>query len=315
MTTNSRIISLSLIVVCLLLTCIVGCSDDPETPPEVVLSEVVLSIDGFDSLATGHFEAWVVHQATYTSLGKFNLRFNDDIIDLEGNPITSFETSADLSTASRIAVTLEPENDADGNPSAIELLTGMIEGNAVSLGFKVNYSGRSGNYVIITPSDGGGLAFTPAPDTTNPNCGVWFISKPWGEPEFGMTITAPPEGWRYEGWYMDAMMNWISTGKFDNPNMADDTNLYISDLDTATVNGFYHFPGEDFLANAPAGWDFPLDVHGGMVFVTLEPEPDNSPDAFKWFMLFCHSITADAAANFTHAMDTPPMPTGTATLR
>ena len=135
-----------------------GCSNDDKVANPVTRNKLSLSLSGFDSLTTGHYEVWAVRQATYTSLGQFNIRFNGSPIDLNGSPIPEFTSSQDLGTASRLAVTIEPQNDIDPNPSQIEILTGDVTGDNLNLTFKVNYSGRAGNYVIITPSDGGGFA-------------------------------------------------------------------------------------------------------------------------------------------------------------
>lgn len=295
-----------------------GCSDSGDSVQPKGAATVSLTVNGFDALTSGSYEAWVVEQATYSSLGKFNLNANGDVVDLQGQPITQFASPADLSIASRIAITIEPAGDNNSIPSAVEVLSGMITSDTIQLGFKVDYTGRSGNYVVITPSDGGGRTFSPNPDTTRPFCGFWFISKPWGEPEIGLSLNSPPAGWKYEGWLLHPTLGWISTGKFSDKLLADDANMYLDNLDPITVDSFFHFPGEDFLVNQPSNLPpgtFPLDVRGSMVFVTLEPEPDNSPEPFEWFVLYCHTVANDVPNNVSIALDTPDMPTATAILK
>jgi len=114
---------------------------------------------------------------------------------------------------------------------------------------------------------------------------------------------------------MDGMMNFISTGKFTDVTKKDENNGYLSNVDSAYVDSFWHYPGEDFLTNAPAGETFPLDVRGGMAFVTLEPEPDNSAMPFMPFILFCKNIDSSLVSNHAYPLDTPPMPSGQAILK
>jgi len=49
---------------------------------------------------------------------------------------------------------------------------------------------------------------------------------------------------------------------------------------SATDAGSPPFPGEDFVMNAPAGLSFPTDLTGGLAVISIEPQPDNSPNPF-----------------------------------
>lgn len=49
---------------------------------------------------------------------------------------------------------------------------------------------------------------------------------------------------------------------------------------SATDAGSSPFPGEDFIMNAPAGLSFPTQLNGGLAVISIEPEPDNSPNPF-----------------------------------
>ena len=294
-----------------------NCGSDNPAKPTPVANSLQLSFANLKPLQGYVFEAWAVNQGTYTSLGKFTI-LNGIVVDTLGNAITSFPSSLNLKTVSRIAITLEERPDPDPAPSAIELLTANVgSSDTLDLGFKVDYSGRHGNMILITPSDGGGAIFSGAasPDTSNPFGGVWFVSKPWGEPEFGLTLLAPPAGWKYEGWYMDQNLMFTSTGKFTDAGASDEMNDHLANADPVEM-AKWTYPGEDFLVNPPMGQTYPLDLRGGMAFVTLEPEPDNDPMApFTLFTLYCKDIADTMHSNLTYPMDTPPMPTGTAVLK
>lgn len=40
------------------------------------------------------------------------------------------------------------------------------------------------------------------------------------------------------------------------------------------------FPGEDFLVNVPKGVEFPANLRGATIVVSVEPQPDESPAPF-----------------------------------
>jgi len=81
----------------------------------------------------------------------------------------------------------------------------------------------------------------------------------------------------YEAWvYRDGFKRPLSLGKFRNSFYRDFSNPYIDNKYSP------QFPGEDFLMNAPSGFDFPLSLVGltgdsTSVYITMEPYPDPFP--------------------------------------
>ena len=59
------------------------------------------------------------------------------------------------------------------------------------------------------------------------------------------------------------------------------------------------FPGEDYLVNAPMGLTFPTNLAGGTAVISIEPDPDNSPNPFTLKPLV-KMIPADAADHVTY---------------
>ncbi len=287
-----------------------------------------VTFDGFDSLKTELYEAWVVTDGQYTSLGKFNLRFSGAIVDTLGVGITKFAFPREISAPSRIAITVEPNPDLDSLPSAIEILTGDIanvSSNALGLSFKYSFAGRKsrgGNFMLISPSNGGGHTFLDdGPDVSDGFSGLWFISKSWGTPETGLFFDSlAPTGWMYEGWLLYPGFGFISTGKFSDGVKADQSAFYY---DTVGFDTAFHYPGEDFFQNTPSGLSFPLDVRGAMpgamTFITLEPDPDNSPMPFMApkmpFILYCSDIVDTMKSNFVYPLTMPDFGSATVTLK
>ena len=88
--------------------------------------------------------------------------------------------------------------------------------------------------------------------------------------------------------------------------------------DGLTLDLLFHGPpepGEDYLLNAPPGLEFPVDLSGVPIYVTIEPEPDDSPAPFNLRTLV-GTVPVTAVSHHTYILNPgyPNFPTGTATL-
>jgi hypothetical protein len=267
----------------------------------------------------GMLELWAVKRNEYNSLGQFRIDFNGRPVDLDGNLIEHFESDFDLLDAARLVVTFESSSAGlnTGDGTGPEIMSGMITGNSFDLDNGAAFQGVLGQYLVVTPSDGGGTPDVEEEDSTNPNCGIWFTTRDWGKPGPGLGLPVAPEGWIYEGWLMHGPMEFLSMGQFDSISVLDHNNIYLSSEQRLYAESTYHFPGEDFLVNAPEGLTFPFDVRGSMTFVTMEPVPDNAPDdPFMIMTLFCKSIPMEIQTSTkSMPLDAPPLPHATATLK
>ncbi len=74
-------------------------------------------------------------------------------------------------------------------------------------------------------------------------------------------------------------------------------------------------PGEDYLLNAPPGLTFPVDLSGDPIYVTIEPDPDDSPEPFGLKVLI-GTIPENAVSHHTYILRPGFMnfPSGTARL-
>ena len=74
------------------------------------------------------------------------------------------------------------------------------------------------------------------------------------------------------------------------------------------------FPGEDFLVSAPMGLTFPTDIAGGTGVISIEPDPDNSPNPFTLKPLVGNiPATAIDHTNYNMNANLSSFPTGTVT--
>ncbi len=103
----------------------------------------------------------------------------------------------------------------------------------------------------------------------------------------------------------------LSTGKFVEFAAEDDSAAY------GGAEPGPAFPGEDFLENAPAGLNFPTDLAGASVMVTLEPVPDDNTEKPFFLKILLGDIPLDAVDHTAYELskNPAPLPSGTATLK
>jgi hypothetical protein len=249
---------LVLVVVALTVT---FCSDDDNPTTK----DLALNISGLENLGSDFvYEGWIIVNSSPISTGRFSV--NDSGILSE----SSFTLDIDeLAAATTFVLTIEPVVGDNPSPSAVHILAGDFSGNSgqLTIGHGAalgnDFSTSSGSYILATPTDGA---------MTNENSGIWFLDLSSGSPSVGLSLPTLPEGWKYEGWAVSGSP--LTTGKFTSVTGVDDFNGFSS-----TMSG-PPFPGEDYLVNAPTGFTFPVDLAGGKAVISIEPDPDNSPNPF-----------------------------------
>ena len=221
--------------------------------------KIDLSFQNLTMLQNGyHYEGWAIINGTPVSTGKFNVDASGSIVDLNGNAIMNgeFETSEDLTDATAIVITIEPDNDTDPGPADTHYLAGDVSGlNAgLSVGHSAalnnNFSSAAGEYILATPTNGSG---------TNENSGIWFLKPPSTTFTFNFSGLQPLQnGYHYEGWAIVSGSP-VSTGKFNV-----DASGNLVDLNgTMIPNGEFQVGGDLSAATA--------------IVLTIEPAGDMDP--------------------------------------
>jgi len=237
-----------------------------------------LELNNFAPLSNGfHYETWAIIGGRAIPAGKFIV---DDTgtqaLTLEGFTIqnNNFIFDIGLDRATNIVLTIEPTGDIDTTPAVTHYVAGPVVDGVASLdvasqsAFGNDFSSASGEFILATPTDD---------QSDNETSGVWFLNPQEG-PGPGLNLPILPVGWTYEGWaVIDGTP--VTTGKFLNPVNRDRAAPF-----SGQFNG-PEFPGEDFLNNAPNGLDFPLDLGGSRIVLTIEPDPDDSPTPFRFIPL------------------------------
>ena len=242
-------------------------SCDDEDDNTIDTKTLTLNISGLENLGTDYaYEGWIMVDGSPQSSGLFT-------VDGNGNLTKSqFEINGDiLDKATAFILTIEPSPDNDPAPSSVHLIAGNFSGPSADLtvdhgaAIGTDFSTATGEYILATPTDGNSM--------TNENSGVWWLNPDNG-PGRGLELPELSEGWKYEGWAVIEGTP-VSTGKFTSVTNADEAAPF-----SGTEADGPPFPGEDFLLNAPSGLTFPVDLSGGKVVISVEPDPDNSPAPF-----------------------------------
>jgi hypothetical protein len=250
------------------------CSDDDEQTTK----DLALNISGLENLGPDFvYEGWLIVSGAPISTGIFSV---NDAGELSQKNFSLDKNQLEL--ASTFVLTIEPKIDNDPSPSKVHILAGDFSGNtgqlSISHGAALanNFENSAGKYILATPTDG---------TDTNENSGIWFLDLSSGSPAVGLNLPTLPEGWKYEGWVVTSGQP-VTSGKFTSVSGIDDFNGFSS-----TMAG-PPFPGEDYLMNAPAGLTFPVNLAGGKAVISIEPDPDNSPNPF-----LLKPLVADIPAN------------------
>jgi hypothetical protein len=189
--------------------------------------------------------------------------------------------------------------DPDSGPSATHYLAGSFTNPTANLtvtdasGLGDDFTSASGSYILETPSTGG----TPGDYAS----GIWWLD-PGAGPGVSLSLPMLPQGWAYEGWVVGPGGP-ITTGRFQLAAGADDDGTGP----TAGPDGGPPFPGQDYINPL-------LSLIGYAAVISIEPEPDNSPDPFTLKPLIDTDVVdVGAGVLQTMAGNTASFPTGTAT--
>ncbi len=263
-----------------------SCMEDDDMPQENILK---LNISGLENLGPDYaYEGWIIVNGNAISTGVFT-------VNNQGNmSATKFMLNEeDLEDASTFVLTIEPSPDNDAGPSAVHVLAGDFSGTSASLtvGHQAalgnDFSGTSGKYILATPT---------TTTTADELSGVWFLDLGSGSPMAGLqNLPDLPNGWVYEGWVVVNGQP-VTSGKFSKADIADDSAPFSG----SDSNG-PPFPGEDYVMNAPAGLTFPTSLAGGKAVISIEPDPDNSPNPFTLKPLV-GDIPSNASDHVTYDM-------------
>jgi len=268
---------LNLAIAIIVTSLFVACSEDNNTP---TVGSLTLNLDGLEELGNEYvYEGWLIVNGNPVSTGVFSSVSFPQSFDVD---------LTDLSSATTFVLSIEPAGETGADalaPADTKILVGDFNGNSASVssnGIVGDFTNALGKYILATPTD---------TDDTNESSGVWFLDNSNAPPAVaGLSLPTLSAGWKYEGW---VVLNGfpVSTGTFLAPTGADD-NATTSPYKGTTSNG-PGFPGEDYIIGSAAGVNFPTDLKGATIVISVEPYPDNSPAPFTLKPL-AHMVPANA---------------------
>lgn len=279
---------LRLAYVCATVLFFASCENNDDDTP--ITSVLTINLEGLEELGDDFvYEGWLIVNGDAVSTGTFS-----SVVFPQSYTVNT----VDLELASNFVLTIEPAVDSDPAPAATKILSGAFSGNSASVSsteFVGDFSDSWGKYILATPTD---------TDDTNEESGIWFLDNSDAAATvagFGLPTLA--EGWKYEGW---VVLNGtpVSTGTFTSVASADD-NAATSPYKGSDNNG-PGFPGEDYVTGSAAGVDFPTDLKGATIVVSVEPYPDNSTAPFTLKPL-AHEVPVDAMNHSVINMTTGPV--------
>lgn len=262
-----------LLSVCALSALLMSCGDDDSTPT-ILTSDLTLNLSGLEDLGDDYvYEGWVIVEGAPVSTGTFTVNESGALSS------TSFSvTTSVLDLATKFVLSIEPAGETGAaalEPSQQKLVAGDFSGNTATVSTSVapavgDFSNAAGGMFLRTPTD----EVAGTENNGNDFNGVWF-GNPGTPPTAGLTLPTLPTGWAYEGWVVTSSGP-ISTGTFTSFDAVDSGNPFSG----AENNAGPPVPGEDFFLNPPAGQNFPLDVRGKTIVISVEPVPDNLASPF-----------------------------------
>lgn len=240
-----------------------ACGESPVIPSPLprALGDVRGVIAVFNDLLplpqeVGIYGLWISSTEAFGFLGTFNINESGQTVDRDGNLIPRFTVvDVNLAKALSVVVSVELFNSNPESPSGNVIMQGPFSEGVAQMSVPIPNAIQSaaGTYRVQTPTDG--------PDT-NEASGIWAIDAD-GNPS--LDLPEATAGYVYEH-FLFLEGREILMGRFNVVDELDSVNAYIDDLFPPP-----EVPGDDFLRNSPAGLDFPTNLGGSLLIVTLEP--------------------------------------------
>lgn len=263
-------------------------------PAALAATGLKLDFTGVEDLGENHvYEGWIMVDGAPVSTGTFSVS-PGGALHPSIFPVTEYQAA----NATAFILSIEPRYDHDPAPSDVKYLAGEFSGDMADLSLDhpavlgTDFSMASGAYILETPSTAG----TPG----DYDQGIWFLD-PAGSPDPSLDLPDLPAGWVYEGWIV-TMDGPMTTGRFTMTDMADSD----GGGPYAGPDGTPPFPGQDYI-------DPPMSLIGTTVVISVEPEPDNSPNPFAIKPLVDMTVE-DVGAGMLQDLEyvSDNLPTGTA---
>lgn len=235
------------------------------------------SLKPLDPAVDGLYNMWVLiadslGNQRYLNLGRFNVLTNGSLVNENGDPMAlkvDPSDTVDLGRVINCRVTIEQGTVVTPGPVVLlggtftvyfdSVVTNLRISDPLALGAtgdSLSKPGRSGLYILYTPSNNG----------VECEKGIWMTDEN-GNPSLPDVQLNPGGGWRFRGWVRNKLTNeHFTTGSFYNPAASDSDEAGPCAGTLPGLNG----PGQDWISMGCANVTNLRDGNYE-VFVVLEP--------------------------------------------
>lgn len=222
------------------------------------VADLSLQLDNLPANTGDHYEIWLRNfEGGEQPLGYFKVMDGGSLVTLTGDPFTSLSLLDVPRSGATLLVTVEPGDAPVAKRSERVVLQGSFKETSVAL------------KTVLPQIKGDQVALLANPTLLKSKgvAGLWFTKDANGIAP-GLNLTKLPDGWKYGAFVVTDKKGKFFLGMFGDANKADEKS-YFGGKKTG-----WSVPGEDFVANAPKGVKFPLELNDGKTQLLVSVEPD-----------------------------------------
>lgn len=221
------------------------------------IADLTLQLDKLPSNNDDHYEIWLRNlEGGEQPLGYFKVMMGGSLVTLAGDPFAPLSLLDVPRSGATLFITVEPADNPVLKRSERIVLQGNFKETKVEL--KTIWPELKGEQAA--------LLVNPTLSKSKGAAGIWF-AKDAGGVTPGLSLARLPEGWKYGAFVVTDKNGTFFTGMFDDVAKADEKSYF------GGKKAGWSVPGEDFVANAPKGAKFPLELNDGKTQVIVSVEP------------------------------------------
>jgi hypothetical protein len=222
------------------------------------IADLSLQLDKLPSNKGDHYEIWLRNlEGGEQPIGYFKVMDGGSLVTLAGDPFTALSLLDVPRSGATLLVAVEKGDSPVSERSERIVLQGSFKETSVEL------------KAVLPEIKGDQVALLANPTLTKSKgvAGLWFTKDANGVVS-GLNLAKLPAGWKYGVFVVTDKSGKFFLGMFSDANKADEKSYFGGKKTSWSV------PGEDFVANAPKGVKFPLELNDGktQVIVSVEPE-------------------------------------------
>lgn len=229
-----------------------------QTQSNKPIADLTLQLERLPANVGDHYEIWLRNlDGGEQPAGYFKVLNGGSLVTLAGDPFTALPLLDVPRSESSVLITLEQGEAPVSVRSERIVLQGVFKETSVE--FKSVLPEAKSNQMALLAN--------PTLAKSKGTAGIWFAGDAAGKTA-SLNLANLPAGWKYGAFIFTDKSGSFFTGKFGDAGKADEKNYF------GGKKAGWPLPGEDFVANAPKGVKFPLELNDGKTQVIVSVEPD-----------------------------------------